>query len=66
MLSKILFVAGLVSIIASILAWSLASGETAEELAHAERWGIFVGALGTNISYSFRKIEIGSTAIKRN
>ena len=43
MLSKVLFVAGLVSIIASILAWSLASGETAEELAHAERWGIFVG-----------------------
>ena len=43
MVSKILSVAGLVSIIASILAWSLASGETAAELAHAERWGIFVG-----------------------
>ena len=43
MVSKILYVAGLVSIIASILAWSLASGETATELAHAERWGIFVG-----------------------
>ena len=43
MLSKVLFIAGLVSILASILAWSLASGETPEELAHAERWGIFVG-----------------------
>ena len=43
MVSKILYVAGLVSIIASILAWSLASGETAAEEAHAERWGIFVG-----------------------
>lgn len=43
MLSKVLFIAGLVSILASILAWSLASGETAEDLAHAERWGIFVG-----------------------
>ena len=37
MLSKVLFIAGLVSILASILAWSLASGETPEELAHAER-----------------------------
>ena len=44
MLSKIFFVAGLVSIIASIVAWNLASGSgTPEETAHAERWGIFVG-----------------------
>ena len=44
MLSKVFFVAGLVSIIASIVAWNLAfiSG-TPEEIAHAERWGIFVG-----------------------
>ena len=39
MLSKIFFVAGLVSIIASIVAWNLASGSgTPEETAHAERW----------------------------
>ena len=57
MLSKILFVAGLVSIIASILAWSLASGETAEELAHAA--GHICWTSGANISDSLRKIEIG-------
>tara|TARA_B100000927_G_C16467946_1_gene470433 strand:+ start:1820 stop:1996 length:177 start_codon:yes stop_codon:yes gene_type:complete len=44
MLSKIFFVAGLVSIIASIVAWNLASGNgTDVEIASAERWGIFVG-----------------------
>ena len=55
MVSKILYVAGLVSIIASILAWSLASGETAAELAHAEM-GHFCGLMGTNLSDSLRKV----------
>lgn len=31
------------SILASIATWNAARGETAEELAHAERYGIFVG-----------------------
>lgn len=31
------------SIIASIATWASARGETAEETAHAERFGIFIG-----------------------
>ena len=59
MLSKIFFVAGLVSIIASIVAWNLASGSgTPEETAHAERWGIFCGSLGANFFNSFRKVKV--------
>tara|TARA_S200000501_G_scaffold272978_1_gene256714 strand:- start:442 stop:618 length:177 start_codon:yes stop_codon:yes gene_type:complete len=44
MLSKIFFVAGLASIIASIIAWNIAGGDPGTmERASAERWGIFVG-----------------------
>ncbi len=31
------------SIVASIATWAAARGETAEERAHAERFGIFIG-----------------------
>lgn len=42
-LSNICFLLGLVSVIASIVAWNIAKGTSPEELAHAERWGIFIG-----------------------
>lgn len=43
LLSKICFVLGFASIIGSIAIWFLTGGTTPESLAHAERFGIFVG-----------------------
>jgi len=34
---------GFISIIGSIFIWNIKKGETAEEKAHAERFGIFIG-----------------------
>ena len=34
---------GFISIIGSIVIWNIKKGETAEEKAHAERFGIFIG-----------------------
>jgi len=42
-LSAICFQFGMFSIFLSIAIWWLMRGETAEEIAHAERFGIFVG-----------------------
>ena len=42
-LSAICFQFGMLSIFLSIAIWWLMRGETAEEIAHAERFGIFVG-----------------------
>jgi hypothetical protein len=43
-LSHLCFVLGFVSIIAAVFMWVTKRGEgSAEALAHAERWGIFVG-----------------------
>ncbi len=42
-LSSICHVFGYLSIIASIASWYFAQGGGAEEVAHAERLGIFVG-----------------------
>ena len=42
-LSTICFQAGIISIILSIVIWWVLNGETTEEQAHAERFGIFVG-----------------------
>ena len=42
-LSAACMVLGGASIIASIGAWASARGETPEETAHAERFGIFIG-----------------------
>lgn len=42
-LCKLTFALGFVSVIASIAIWFLQKGATAEAIAHAERFGIFVG-----------------------
>ena len=42
-LSNLCFVLGFASIIGSIAIWFLTGGDTAESVAHAERFGIFVG-----------------------
>ena len=42
-LSTICFQAGMLSIILSIFIWWYMSGDTPEQQAHAERFGIFVG-----------------------
>ena len=42
-LSTICFYAGFASIIGSILIWAFAKGDTPATLAHAERFGVFVG-----------------------
>lgn len=42
-LSAICFQCGMLSIFLSIAIWWLMRGETVEEIAHAERFGIFVG-----------------------
>ncbi len=42
-LSNLCFILGFASIIGSIAIWFLTGGTTAESLAHAERFGIFVG-----------------------
>ena len=34
---------GFISIVGSIFIWNIKKGETAEEKAHAERFGIFIG-----------------------
>lgn len=43
LLSKLCFVLGFASIVGSIAIWFLTGGTTPEALAHAERFGIFVG-----------------------
>jgi len=43
LLKDISFVSGFGSIIASIAVWAAAKGETPEEKAHGERFGIFIG-----------------------
>jgi hypothetical protein len=42
-LSQLCFFLGFASIIGSIAIWFMAGGTTADTLAHAERFGIFVG-----------------------
>jgi len=42
-LSGLCFVMGFASIIGSIAIWMLTKGTSVEEIAHAERFGIFVG-----------------------
>jgi hypothetical protein len=42
-LSNLCFVLGFASIIGSIAIWFLTGGTTEESMAHAERFGIFVG-----------------------
>ncbi len=42
-LSTICFQGGVISIALSIFVWWFFRGETPEEIAHAERFGIFVG-----------------------
>ena len=42
-LSTICFYAGFASIIGSILIWAFAKGDTPATLAHAERFGVFIG-----------------------
>ena len=41
--SWICFALSLLSILGSIAIWNIKKGETAEQKAHAERFGIFVG-----------------------
>jgi len=43
LLSIILAALGFISIVGSIFIWNIKKGETAEEKAHAERFGIFIG-----------------------
>ena len=42
-LSTICFQAGMLSVLLSIAIWWFLSGESSEQQAHAERFGIFVG-----------------------
>jgi hypothetical protein len=42
-LSKVCFILGFASILGSIAIWFLTGGTTPESIAHAERFGIFVG-----------------------
>jgi len=42
-LSNLCFVLGFASILGSIIIWFMAGGSTPESMAHAERFGIFVG-----------------------
>jgi len=42
-LSKICFIMGFASIVGSIAIWFLTKGDSLENAAHAERFGIFVG-----------------------
>jgi hypothetical protein len=42
-LSNVCFFLGFASILGSIAIWFLTGGNTAESMAHAERFGIFVG-----------------------
>ena len=41
--SSICFALSLLSIIGSIIVWNIKKGESLEQKAHAERFGIFVG-----------------------
>ena len=42
-LSNLCFVLGFASIIGSIAIWFMAGGSTPDSMAHAERFGIFIG-----------------------
>ena len=42
-IALVLVALGLISILGSIVIWNIKKGETAEEKAHAERFGIFIG-----------------------
>ena len=42
-IALVLAALGFISIIGSIVIWNIKKGETAEEKAHAERFGIFIG-----------------------
>lgn len=42
-LRDLCFVAGLASIVGSVATWAAAKGDTPDERAHAERFGIFIG-----------------------
>jgi len=43
-LSQLCFILGFLSILAALVVWAVTKGQgTLEELAHAERFGIFVG-----------------------
>lgn len=43
LLSNLCLIMGFLSIIGSIAIWFLTKGSTPEEMAHSERFGIFVG-----------------------
>ena len=43
LLSITLAALGFISILGAIIIWNMKKGETAEEKAHAERFGIFIG-----------------------
>ncbi len=42
-IALVLAALGFISIVGSIVIWNVKKGETAEEKAHAERFGIFIG-----------------------
>ena len=42
-IALVLAALGFISIVGSIAIWNIKKGETAEEKAHAERFGIFIG-----------------------
>jgi hypothetical protein len=43
-LSHLCLILGFISIVGSVLMWTVMRGEgTAEAIAHAERWGLFIG-----------------------
>ena len=43
LIAIVLAALGFISIVGSIFIWNIKKGETAEEKAHAERFGIFIG-----------------------
>jgi hypothetical protein len=49
-LSTICFQGGMLSILLSIWIWWFLNGDSPEEQAHAERFGIFVGLWGAHVA----------------
>ena len=61
--SKLCFVLGFASIIGSIAIWILSKGDAPETIAHAERFGIFVGLWAPTFFVLFGRFkELDDTA----
>ena len=57
LLSNLCFVLGFASILGSIAIWFLTGGQATDTQAHAERFGIFVRAVGTDIFHPLEPLR---------